>query len=380
MGGSATFVGESAVELGPVGATVRILATDLAHAPWGWLQRQRRLDANSLHPSLAGSDLQLFPARFPRRLAYSPTLSKALREQVPTSDVVHIHNLWQFPQYAAYKAALASGVPYVVSPHGGLDPYLRRRGRGRKRLTTQLWQGEMLSNAALIHVTTTAEERLISDVAPHVPRAVVPCGLHTDQFATLPPGDDFRRRHLGGYDGALILFLGRITEKKGVDVLIRAFVAARRARTCRLAIVGPDDTGLRPRLEVLARELGVGDDVAFVEAVYGQERLGALSAADVWALSSHTENFGIAVIEAMAAGRPVVVSPGVNLSDDIVADDAGIVAEASPAGFGEALVDVLADPERRAVLGERAQRFAARYDWKLVTPHLLDMYRRAQGA
>jgi glycosyltransferase involved in cell wall biosynthesis len=380
MGGSTAFAGESAVELAPLGADVRIMATDLARAPWGWLQRQDRVATDSLHPALAGSDLRLYPARFPRRLAYSPALGRGLRDEVPGSDVVHLHNLWQFPQYAGYRAALAARVPFIVSPHGSLDPYLRRRGRGRKRLTTALWQGEMLRRASLIHVTTAAEERLIADIAPRVPRVVAPCGLHTAEFAQLPSGEGFRRRHLGGYDGPLILFLGRVTEKKGLDVLVRAFARARAAEPSRLAIVGPDDTGLRPQLTSLARDLGVGDAVAFVDAVYGEERLGALAAADVWALSSHTENFGIAVVEAMAASRAVVISPGVNLADDVAANAAGIVAEAAPAAFGEALAGVLADRGRRTALGERARAFAAGYDWSAVGPRLLAMYRTAVDA
>ena len=88
--------------------------------------------------------------------------------------MVHIHNLWQFPQYAAYRAAVGRRVPYVVSPHGGLDPYLRQRGRGRKRVMTALWQGRMLDAASAIHVTTEAERDLVADVAPQVPRAIVP--------------------------------------------------------------------------------------------------------------------------------------------------------------------------------------------------------------
>jgi glycosyltransferase involved in cell wall biosynthesis len=377
MGGSAAFVGESAVELGGAGTNVRVLATDLAHAPWGWLQRQARIDADALHPALAEADLRTFPARFPRRLAYSPALRRAVKEEVASAEVVHVHNLWQFPQYAGYRAALDAGVPYVVSPHGALDPYLRQRGRGRKRLTTALWQGEMLRNAALIHVTTTAEERLIADVVPQVPRAVVPCGIRTAEFATLPPGSVFRRRYLGGYDGPLILFLGRITDKKGVDVLVRAFAHARRAERCRLAVVGPDDTGLRPRLRALASELGVGDDVAFIDALYGEDRLGALSAADVWALSSHTENFGIAVVEAMAGGCAVAVSHAVNISEDIAAANAGVVADATPIDFGDALVGMLSDRSGRAALGGRARAFAARYDWSAVVPGLSQMYRTA---
>jgi glycosyltransferase involved in cell wall biosynthesis len=377
LGGPVVFVGESAGELTLRGATVQIFSTDAALAPWGWLQRQRRVAPDELHPSLEDVDLQLFETRFPRRLAYSPALGRALRHAVPSFDVVHIHNLWQFPQYAAFKAARDAGVPYVVSPHGGLDPYLRRRGRARKALTMSLWQREMLTRASILHVTTAAEERHIADIAPNVARSVVPCGLHTEDFSETPPPVEFREQHLNGYDGPLVVFLGRVTEKKGVDILIRSIAEVRRRVPARLAVVGPDDSGLRPTLERLAADLGIRGSVCFIDGAYGRDRLAALSAADVWALSSHTENFGIAVAEAMAAGCPVVISPGVSLSEDVAAADAGVIAPADPGGFAAGLLAVLTDGQRRQRLRETARAFASRYDWSVVGPQLAEMYRRA---
>lgn len=376
-GGIAPFVGGAATELQKRGASVSTFGTDLALAPSGFLQRQRRIRAEEWHPALAAADTQLFRARFPRRLAYSPALASALNRASPGFDVIHIHNLWQFPQFAAYRAAVRHDVPYIVSPHGGLDPYLRQRGRVRKRMTAMLWQDEMLRRAALIHVTTQAERDLIADVVPHVPRAVVPCGLDVHQFSSPPARHTFRRRHLRGYEGALILFLGRITQKKGLDVLIRAFAHARQACECRLAIVGPDDEGLLPALRELAHGLHIHTDMDFLPPLYGDDRLAALASADVWALPSHAENFGIAVVEAMAAGCAVVTAPGVNIAPEIAAASAGVVADAQPEVFGAMLVRILKDRDLRESLRARAPRFAARYDWSAVAPQLLEMYRDA---
>jgi glycosyltransferase involved in cell wall biosynthesis len=200
------------------------------------------------------------------------------------------------------------------------------------------------------------------------------------EFDQLPPRETLRRWWLSGYEGPVILFLGRLTYKKGVDLLIRAFGHTRAAVDARLVIAGPDDEGLTAGLQQLARELGVGDDVAFIGPVYGEDRLAALSAADVWALSSHTENFGIAVVEAMAAGTAVVVSPAVNLAEDITAADAGIVAELEPGAFGAALTDVLTDDLRRRSLQRRAREFARRYDWRVVAPEFAEMYHAAAHA
>ena len=378
-GGTPAFVGESAVALRREGEEMVVLTTDLALAPTGWLQRQRRLRPSDAHPSLQDGDIRVFPARLPRRLAFSPGLYRAARELAADTDVVHLHNLWQFPQYAGYRGARERGVPYVVSPHGALDPYLRRHGRVRKRLSSTLYQDRLLRDAAMLHVTTGAEAELIADVFPEVPRAVVPCGIHVDGFNRLPAPDEFRRLHLDGYDGPVILFLGRITYKKGVDVLVRAFAHARRQAECRLVIAGPDDEGLTGGLQRLSHELGVANAVDFIGPVYGPERLAALAGADVWALSSHTENFGIAVIEAMGRGCPVCISPAVNLAPDVASASAGVVAGLQPDEFGEALAALVADPTRRRQLAAAGRAFAARYDWTAVAPRLVEMYREAAG-
>lgn len=375
-GGTAAFVGESAVEIESLGVDVTVLATDIALAPSGWIQRQRRITHEERHPSLQRSNVRVFPTRFPRRLAFSPALSRAVRDLAPACDVIHLHNLWQLPQYAGYRAARAAGIPYVVSPHGALDPYLRRRGRARKWISMSLYQHELLARAALIHVTTEAEADLIRDVVPEVPRAVVPCGAYVGEFADLPPREEFRRRYLNGYRGPLVMFLGRLSFKKGLDVLVRAFALARRQCECRLAIVGPDDESMRANLVRIAHDLGVADDVHFVGALYGPARRAALASADVWALPSYAENFGIAVIEAMASGRAVAVSTAVNVSRDVAKARAGAVVPPEPVAFGETLLRLLEDEPRRRELELAAPRFAARYDWKVVAPQLLDMYRK----
>ena len=378
-GGPPAFVGDASLELAKLGVEVRIVATDTALAPWGVVERQRRIRPDEIHPALAQSDLQLFPARFPRRLAYSPRLSADLQRTAGDFDVVHLHNLWQFPQYAGYRAARAHDVPYVVSPHGALDPYLRQRGRVRKELTMRLWQERMLKGAAAIHTTTPAESNLIADVAPSgVPRVVVPCGVYVEKFTDPPAGEGFRRGRLNGYDGPLVLFLGRITDKKGVDVLIRSFARVRREGEARLAIVGPDDSGLVPKLRGLIGKLELDPaEIEFVGPVYGEERLRALAAADVWALSSHTENFGIAVVEAAAAGCPIVISPAVNLAPDLEREGAGLVADASPEPFAAALLELLSDESKRRRLSAAAPAWAAGYDWGVVGPQLVEMYRGA---
>jgi len=160
-------------------------------------------------------------------------------------------------------------------------------------------------------------------------------------------------------------------------VLIRAFaIASRRFGDARLVIAGPDDEGLRPELEALAEREGVGDRVVFPGMLHGADKLAALAAADVWALSSHTENFGIAVMEALAAGVATLISPAVNLAGEIERAGAGVVSETRPEVFAGALTYLLEDEGRRAGYAERGREFARGYDWDAVAPQIVDMYEK----
>jgi glycosyltransferase involved in cell wall biosynthesis len=377
-GGPATSVVESSLALRRCGVDVTIFATDMAEAASA--RTHVRATLADMPPGARDLDVRLFPARWPYRLAFSPAMFRALRAEVRRYDVAHIHSLFLFPQFAAYRAASGASVPYVVSPRGALDPYLRQRGRSVKVVAERLWQGAMLTHAAALHLTSGEEARLTSDVAPRVVRHVVPNGIRCADYSELPSGQEFRRRYLGGSGEPVVMYLGRLSHKKGLDILIRAFALVRRdVPACRLAIVGPDDEGLTAELVALARREGVAERVVFTGMLSGVEKLDALAAAGVWALPSHTENFGNAVVEALAAGRATVISPAVNIAPEIAASGAGIVAPLRAEAFGAEIAALLRDDARREALVVRAREFARRYDWSIVGPRLAEMYAQVAG-
>ncbi len=377
FGGPVTMVADAAEVLADQGVGGTIYATDLGKAPWA--KDWRAVLPEELPANADVLDYELFPVKAPHRLLYSPGLANRLDEVIKDYDLVHIHSLWLHPQYAAQHAARKAGVPYVVSLHGALDPYLRQRGKLRKAVTSKLWQDGMLENAKLLHVTTTAEQELTDDIARSVPRVIVPNGTWVDRLAPADAdGARFREEFLDGFDGPLALFLGRINFKKGLELLIGSFKhVVATTPNAKLAIIGPDDEGLLPALEARVAELGLKDQIVFTGALYDPHRTDALKAADVWCLSSHSENFGIAVIEAMAAGCATVISPAVNLADEVIAANAGVVAELEPEQFGKAISDLFADPARRAEVAAAGERFARQFDWPTVGPQLIEMYQQA---
>jgi glycosyltransferase involved in cell wall biosynthesis len=321
-------------------------------------------------------DVSLCEASWPYRLAYSRELRTVLKREIGRAQLVRIHSLFLFPQYAAYREALRADVPYIVSFHGAMDPYLRKRGRFRKWLTDLVWQTDMLNQAAAIHVTSADEQTLTAEIAPSVPRVLAPNGIYWDRFQELPDGAEFRNVRLDGHDGPIVLSLGRIARKKAPERLVLALseVLAHHPRAL-LVFAGPDDEGLGEGLRKLARALGVEASVRFVGMLYRDERLAALSAADVWALPSHTENFAVAAAEAMAAGLPVVLSPHVNIASDAAAAGAAIVTRDDATDLGEQLVRLLDDATLRQRLGDRAREHAKGYDWGRIGAELVRIYR-----
>lgn len=374
-GGYVTFALQASAALQKHGVQPVIFATDLAHLPMA--RSPDRMSAADAPYGAGRLDVRLGKASWPRRLANSWQMWRELPSLVRTADLVHIHSLWLAPQLAGYLSCRWANVPYVVSPHGALDPYLRRKGRGRKWLIDKLWQRRMLTGAAALHVTTAEEQDLVADVAHGVPRFVAPVGVHVRDYRELPDPSAFRARHLDGHAGPVVLFLGRVTFKKALDVLLRGFARALPGHeNALLVIVGPDDEGLSPSLRRLAEKLGIAGQVRFVPALYGDDKLAALAAARVWVLASHTENFGVSVLEAAAAGLPIIVSPQVNLATAMLAADAAVVAEVEPAAVGAAISELLDDGPRRARLGSAARAFASAYDWSEVSPALAADYRR----
>ncbi len=379
-GGAAFSVVASARALQRLGHSVTIYTTDAATPAHSRVARGG-ITQDEMPPHADELDIRMFPVRAPYRLAYAPALRRALAGDIAGHDFVHIHSLFLYPQYAAYREAWRAGVPYVVSPHGALDPYLRQRGRLRKSVVETLWQRRMLLRAAAIHVTSDEEQRQIAETGIRTRAIVVPNAVDFEAFASPPEPSLFRDRFLGGSNAPLVLYHGRLSEKKGLDILIDAFASVRvEFSDARLAIVGPDDEALSRPLAEQARRLGVADAVVFTGMLRDARLADALAAADVWAMPSHGENFGVAVVEALAAGLSVVTSLYVNIANEIAAAGAGVIADLTAGAFAQAIAALLRQPDQRAALRGRAQEFAERYSWQTAGERMFALYESVRAA
>jgi glycosyltransferase involved in cell wall biosynthesis len=303
-------------------------------------------------------------------------LCRALAREIPRYDVVHIHSLYLSHGVVAGHYCRKFGVPYIMQPHGSLDPFLRERHRLRKAVYELLIERRNMEHAAGIHFTAEEERRL---ALPYIGKSrsfVVPLGIYPEDYANLPPRGTFRREfpEVGGR--RIVLHLGRINFKKGLDVLVDAFslLAAKRGDV-HLVLAGPDNEGYGVEIRKRIERHGLSDRVTFTGTLEGDIKLAALAEADVFALPSYTENFGISVVEAMACGLPVVISKNVNIWREVAAAAAGIATECTGDACGEALNRVLADPALAQQMGASGQQLAmTRFNWLSVGQQLEEVY------
>ena len=344
------------------GHEVTVLTTDV-HA-------EGRLDVPLGEPvRIDGVEVRYFPVRWPRRLYFSPALRRAARSLMSRFDLLHLHSVFLWPTSAAARAAERAGVSYVVSPRGMLVPGLiARRGRWRKRAWILLAERRTLARAAALHATSDLEARDAGRLGlPLPPVFVVPNGVDFPPMNEESPREPF------------LLFLGRVSWKKGLDRLIPALAYCPGVE---LKVAGNDEEGLRPELERLAAEAGVAGRVNFLGPVAGEEKASLLRRAAVLVLASRSENFRNVVLEAMAAGCPVAVTAEVGLASTVRETGSGIVVDGEPARLGEALRDLMADAPRRDDMGRRGASAAAEhFGWPAVAREMETVYRRlAKGA
>lgn len=323
-----------------------------------------------------GVAVRYFPARYCRKLFFSPEMGRELSRQIEFYDLVHIHTFFSWPTHIAASLAIRRGVPYILSPRGMLvKDLVRRKSRLVKSAWIRIIGRRVVEGAARIHVTTDIEKEEIRRFHFKLPEiSVIPIGVDLSDTSLESGGSVSPAIEALTRKKPLLLFLGRINWKKGLDRLIPAL---RYLEGVHLAVAGNDDDNYRTKLDKLASRSGVSGRLTFTGPVYGEEKIRLLEAADVFVLPSYSENFGIAVLEAMAAGLPVVVTPEVGLSREVSGAGAGLVLNGDSGVLGRGIKALLADPVRLKEMGERGRELAARrFAWRGIAQEMGKIYQQ----
>jgi glycosyltransferase involved in cell wall biosynthesis len=302
-----------------------------------------------------------------------PLLSWLLRE-VRHYDVVHVHGLFSFTSVVAAWVARQQRIPYVIRPLGVLTRYgVTRRRPFLKRLSLRFIEGPLLRNAAVVHFTTETErnEALLLNIP--LSSVVIPLGIEVvtrgskqELTGTAPVSD--APLHL--------LYLSRLDPKKNVEGLLRALGSLRRAGLRpTLSMAGTGEVAYVGRLQALARAEELEPQVRWLGQVSGDTKAELLAMADVFVMPSFSENFGIAVVEAMAAGLPCVVGQGVGLSGAVVQAGAGVAVDTDAESIAAGLRRYLESADLRARAGEAARRLArTAYSCETMGGRLVALY------
>lgn len=317
-----------------------------------------------------GVHVHYFQSRWARRIYWAPALDRALQDEIHSFDVVHTHAIYLWPMWAAARRARASRVPYVMSPRGMMEKGLiENKSSIQKSVLIATFERRSLEQSAAIHVTSRREAEELRAFGFNLPRIIeIPNGVD----AAAADGDVTERVNAVVGAGPYVLFLGRLNWKKGIDRLIRALTFVPSAR---VVLAGPDDDRYTTVIERLASECGVRDRIVFTGEVSGADKSMLVSRARALILPSYSENFGNVVLEAMAHGCPVIVTPEVGAADLVREHSAGLVVAGTPDQLGAAIATLLDDPRQRDALGERG-RLAARdlFSWDAVASRMERAY------
>lgn len=303
----------------------------------------------------------------PRRLGVSPQMRRWLEDEADSgkTEIVHNHGLWMMPNVYPGRVCRKGRCRLVVSPRGALSEWALGRSAVQKRVFWSLLQGPAMAAAACFHATAESEFEDIRRLGFRQPVCILPNGIDLSPLQQKP---DSGRRQL--------LFLGRIHPKKGVDILLRAWQAVeQRFPDWELHIAGPDNGGYLAEMEALAAQLRLAR-LVFRSPLYGDEKRQAYTAATLFVLPTHSENFGMTVAEALAAGTPAIVTrgaPWAGLAEQGAGWWIDIGVDPLVACFEQAL---LATPQRLREMGRIGHDWMKRdFSWERIGTQLLATYR-----
>lgn len=312
--------------------------------------------------------LQTFPFGLgPRRLGRSPEMRRWLSATAEsrTVDLIHNHSLWMMPNVYPGQVAARYGIPLMISPRGTLSEWAMRSGSSLKRVFWPLIQRPALSSTTCFHATAESEYEDIRRMGFHQPVAIIPNGIDIPNLLPKVRGDL-----------RTLLYLGRIHPIKGLDMLLPAWRAVQdRFSEWRLRIVGPDNSGYLAKMQQLASELEL-QRIEFAGPLHGEAKWRAYAQADLFVLPTYSENFGISVAEALAAGTPAIVTKGAPWRG-LANQGAGWWIDIGVDSLVACLEDALSQSSiDLAEMGQRGRGWmAAEYSWPHIAQQMAETYR-----
>jgi len=365
------LVGSMSVAGGGVSEALRALCLALDRIPGISPEVFSLRSGNEPMLDFAGIPIHLARTTGPSAFGYAPDLGALIARRQP--DILHVHGLWMYLSVAARSWHRNTGRPYVVSPHGMLDPWALRNGSWKKWLARRLYENAHLGGAACIHALCDSEKSAVRTAGLKRPVVIMPNGV--EQFGR-PSEPPVWRKKLPD-DAKILMFLGRLTPKKGVAALTRAWCRVSRGESpWHLVLVGPDEGGYRRHLADLAARGPGAERIHLVGPAYGQERSRAYASATAFVLPSLSEGLPLAALEALSLGIPALLTEQCNLPEAFEAGCALPIGTSEDA-ICEGLETLFSLPvERLESMGAKGRALIAeRFNWDTIAARFADLYR-----
>lgn len=367
-GGPSAAIFEICRSLANIGLEVMVASTDADGSGRLPVTLERTVDYQGV-PAI------FFPRQWSEAFKYSRPLAQWLRRHVADFDLVHIHAVFSHASLAAASSARRAGVPYVVRPLGSLNRWALGHKPLRKIIFWRAGVRTMLHRAQAIHYTSRLEQECAETGLGLRRGVVIPLGVAWPASCDL--NDDAGER--SSSNAPYVLVLGRLHPVKGLELLFDVFIEMVRGRfpEWKLKVVGEGEPAYVASLKQRVRELGGENVIHFIGWLDGAAKEAMLRGAQLLAMPSQQENFGMAAFESLAWGVPVLVSSQVDLAADIDAAGAGWVAPLNRRALSDALANALADDEGRADRGQAGQALVRqRFAWPVIAGRLNDLYLR----
>jgi len=304
-----------------------------------------------------------------------PKPDATVRQLVRAADVLHIHGAWEPVLAQAAQAAAELGKPTVLTPHGMLDTWALARKPLKKKIALNLAYGRMIRGAGAIQALSEHERECIVAGKFNRRTEIVPNGVFLEQIDPLPARGAFRAAHPELGQDPYVLFLARLHPGKGLSIIAEAVAEALRSYPALRWVVAGPDHGAQQALVLQLARLGIAERVHLVGPIYDRAKFAAMVDAACFMLPSEHEGFSMSIVEAMACGVPVIISPECHFSQ-LAASDAGLIVPRTGAANAQALISVLRNPHEAATRASRARRLVEeRYTWSAVASQLGALYK-----
>jgi len=308
-----------------------------------------------------------------REFAYSSNFKQWLDTNIDNYDVIHVHAIFSFCSTYAMRLARKRGIPYIVRPIGQLENWSLAQSKSRKKLYLKLIEHANLQGASALHFTAKSEQQQALELLPRINARVIPLGIKVPDIITDAKRQIQIQWNLEN-DRPIIVFLSRLHPKKGLEKLLHALKQlSEQPFYCLIA--GDGENAYKETLIELTRSLQLNKKCHFIGFIEGDDKLNLLQGADLFALTSHSENFGIAALEAMAAGTAVMISKQVALSSFVEDKQLGYTTDLELKEITKTLKIALSNFEATEKMGQNARIFTSEYfKWSKIAEELVELY------